>query len=110
MPGGVKRTISLLLGSTVSWYWTSIRSSMRAPLSAIEPLSDGLAIAMRGLSARTAARSRCPAAAAGAGAAPGTAGAVASAPADGVCGLAPAAGGFGGALAAGRWLRALLGA
>src|SRR5580700_9183257 len=43
-------------GSTVSRYWASDTSSMRPPVSEIEPLSCGVSMGMRWVEARTARR------------------------------------------------------
>ena len=73
MPEGESRTIGGDLGSTVSRNLSSARSSMRPPLSAIEPCRLSVAIDTRGEPANAAARVTG-AAAAGAFVWPGTCG------------------------------------
>src|SRR5256885_2795355 len=56
LPDGASSTIGGDFGSTVSRYWLSDRSSMRPPLSAIEPDSRGVSMGTRGDCASASSR------------------------------------------------------
>src|SRR5262249_45802066 len=59
LPGGASSTIGGDFGSTVSRYWVSERSSMRPPLSAIEPDRRGVWTDTRGDCASASPRVSC---------------------------------------------------
>src|SRR5215510_10816948 len=73
LPDGASSTIGGDFGSTVSRYWVSDRSSMRPPLSAIEPDSRDVWMGTRGDCASASSRVSGLAASVGAGA-PGAGG------------------------------------